>query len=371
MDNSRLETLHAAGQSIWLDYIDRTMLHDGDLQRRIKDDVLTGMTSNPTIFQKAMAEGNAYDNQIRSAPPNLAPWQLFELLETTDVRDACDIFSDIHRDTNGQDGFVSIEVSPGVAHDWTKTCEEARRLWNTVSRPNVMVKVPGTVEGAKAVRQLISEGINVNITLLFAVEAQARVADAYIEALEQRVLKNQPVDGIASVASFFVSRVDTEVDKRLETIGGAPAKALEGKAAVANAKMAYQLFLSRFSGPRWDALRNKGARVQRPLWASTSTKNPAYSDVMYVDDLIGPDTVNTMPPKTIDAFRDHGVVARTVDANVDAARADLAALQRVGVDMTDVTDTLLREGITSFEKSFQELIDGLETKVRQLRQTAA
>ncbi|MGI8508356.1 MAG: transaldolase [Gemmatimonadaceae bacterium] len=370
MDNHRLQALHDAGQSIWLDYIDRTMLHNGDLERRLTDEVLTGMTSNPTIFEKTLAEGSAYDDQLRSAPAGLQPWQLFELVETEDVRAACDVFADIYNSTGGKDGFVSIEVSPGVSHDANRTVEEARRLWQTVNRPNVMVKVPGTQEGSKAIYRLLAEGINVNITLLFAVEAYEAVVEAYISALEDRAKRGEPVDRMASVASFFVSRVDTEVDKRLEAIGGDATK-LEGKAAIANAKMAYAVFQQKFSGPRWEALKSKGARVQRPLWASTSTKNPAYRDVMYVEQLIGPDTVNTMPPKTIEAFRDHGVVARTVDANVDQARAELDALQRVQVDMKDVTDVLLREGIESFEKSFQSLISGLEKKRTELRPSAA
>ena len=369
MDNHRLQALHDAGQSIWLDYIDRTMLHNGDLERRMTDDVLTGMTSNPTIFQKALAEGTAYDGQLKSAPTSLDAGQLFEIVETQDVRDACDIFADVYHSTKGEDGFVSIEVSPGVANDASATVEEAHRLWSTVNRPNLLVKVPGTEEGAKAVRQLISDGINVNITLLFAVKAHERVIDAYIEGLEARVARGERIDRIASVASFFVSRVDTEVDKRLEALGG-DARNLEGKAAIANAKMAYQLFLSKFAGPRWAALEAKGARVQRPLWASTSTKNAAYRDVLYVETLIGPHTVNTMPPKTIEDFRDHGIVARTIDANMEQSRADLAALATAGIDLDDVTDTLLREGIASFGKSFATLSDGIRTKVAQLHQTA-
>lgn len=310
MDNDRLRALHDAGQSIWLDCIDRTILHNGELARRIRDDALTGMTSNPTIFGKALAEGTAYDEQIRTAPAALTPAQLFELIETTDVRAACDIFQGVYHATNGYDGYVSIEVSADVANDATKTVEEARRLWRTVDRPNVMIKVPGTEAGAGAVRQLTAEGINVNITLLFAVDAYERVAGAYLDGLNDRVRRGEPLDRIASVASFFVSRVDTEVDKRLDAIGG-NALRLKGKAAVANAKIAYQVFLKKFSGARWDALSAKGARVQRPLWASVGTKNPAYSDVKYVDELIGPRTVSTMPPRTIDAFRDHGIVART------------------------------------------------------------
>ena len=369
MDNHRLQALHDVGQSIWLDYIDRSMLHNGDLERRLTDDVLTGMTSNPTIFQKALAEGTAYDAQLRSAPVSLDANQLFELVETQDVRDACDIFADVYHSTKGEDGFVSIEVSPGVANDATATVEEAHRLWTTVNRPNLLVKVPGTEEGAKAVRQLITDGINVNITLLFAVKAHERVIDAYIDGIEARVARGQPVDRIASVASFFVSRVDTEVDKRLEAIGG-DARQHEGKAAIANAKMAYDLFVAKFGSARWAALEAKGARVQRPLWASTSTKNAAYRDVLYVETLIGPHTVNTMPPTTIEDFRDHGLVARTVDANMEQARADLAALARIGIDMDDVTSTLLREGIASFEKSFATLSDGISAKIAQLRQSA-
>ncbi|MEO8946188.1 MAG: transaldolase [Gemmatimonadaceae bacterium] len=369
MDNHRLQALHDAGQSIWLDFIDRTILRNGDLKRRLTDDVLTGMTSNPTIFQKALAEGTAYDDQLRAAPASLDVKQLFELIETTDVRDACDIFADVYRRTNGNDGYVSIEVSASLANDGDATSAEARRLWTTVNRPNLLIKVPGTEQGARAVRQLTSEGINVNITLLFAVKAHERVIDAYIDGLEARVAKKLPIDQIASVASFFVSRVDTEVDKRLEAIGGV-ARRLEGKAAIANARMAYQLFVTKFGGSRWNALQAKGARVQRPLWASTSTKNPAYSDVLYVEGLIGPDTVNTMPPKTIDDFRDHGVVARTIDSHMDQARADLDDLARAGVSLENVTDTLLAEGIASFEKSFDTLSAGIKSKAAQLHSSA-
>jgi len=365
MDNHRLQALHDAGQSIWLDYIDRTMLHNGDLERRLTDDVLTGMTSNPTIFQKALAEGSAYDDQLRAAPASLDVKQLFELVETQDVRDACDVFADVYHRTNGDDGYVSIEVSANLANNAAATIEEAHRLWNTINRPNLLVKVPGTVEGAKAVRQLTADGINVNITLLFAVKAHERVIDAYIDGLEARISKGLPIDKIASVASFFVSRVDTEVDKRLEAIGG-DARKHEGKAAIANAKMAYQLFVTKFGGARWNMLEAKGARVQRPLWASTSTKNPAYRDVLYVETLIGPNTVNTMPPRPIEDFRDHGVVARTVDANMAQARADLAAIAQAGVSLDDVTDTLLRDGIASFEKSFDALSAGIKAKIAQL-----
>ena len=366
-----LHALHAAGQSIWLDYIDRAMLHDGELARRIHDDVLTGMTSNPTIFEKALAQGTAYDAQLRDATAGRTASELFELVETTDVRDACDAFAGIYGLTDGVDGFVSIEVSPGAAHDAAATIEEAHRLWQSVGRPNVMIKVPGTGEGCVALRRLIADGINVNVTLLFAVEAHAVVIEAYQAGLEDRVKAGSDISRIASVASFFVSRVDSEVDKRLEKIGTPAARALLGQAAVANARLAYALFLERFSGRRWDALAAKGARVQRPLWASTGTKNPAYSDVKYVETLIGPDTVNTVPPATLDAFRDHGRAARTVDAGMDDARTTIASLAAAGVDLRAVTDQLLAEGLASFQKSFDTLVAGIEAKASSLGRTLA
>ena len=368
----RLKELHEAGQSIWLDFIDRSLLRSGELARRIDHDSLTGMTSNPTIFEKALAEGSAYDAQLSGASPDLSASELFELLETDDVRTACDIFRPVHEKTRGTDGYVSIEVSPGAAHDTEDTIVEAHRLWSAVDRPNVMIKVPGTVEGAPATRRLLAEGINVNITLLFSIDAYAAVIDAYLSALEERASRGLPLSSIASVASFFVSRVDTEADKRIDAAVAAKparaeeAKAFRGRVAVANAKLAYALFRQRFSGPRWEALAARGARVQRPLWASTSTKNPAYRDVMYVEDLIGPDTVNTMPPATIAAFADHGVVKRTVDEHVEEERALIDKLEEFGVSLTGITDTLLRDGLASFEKSFGTLIAGLEAKRRKL-----
>ena len=369
MPENRLRQLHDAGQSIWLDFIDRTILRNGDLVRRLRDDALTGMTSNPTIFEKALAEGSAYDDQLRGAPRGVTALELFELVETSDVRDACDIFAPVYQVTKGADGYVSIEVSPAAANDARATVAEAQRLWAMVDRPNVMIKVPGTTEGAVAVRTLIGAGINANITLLFAIEAHARVIEAYLAGLEDRIKAGKPIAGLASVASFFVSRVDTEVDKRLDAIAATRTGAdrdrvlaLRGKAAIANAQLAYELFRDRFTGARWQALADAGASVQRPLWASTSTKNPAYRDVMYVEQLIGPDTVNTMPPATIDAFRDHGIVARTVDADFAGAQRTLDELKVVGIDLTDVTDTLLREGLASFQKSFDSLTAGLVKK---------
>ena len=369
MPENRLKQLHDAGVSIWLDFIDRSILRNGELARRIREDALTGMTSNPTIFEKALAEGTAYDDQLRAAPRGGTAMDLFELVETSDVRDACDLFLPVFESTGGADGYVSIEVSPASAHDAQATVAEAQRLWAMVDRPNVMIKVPGTAEGAIAVRTLIGAGLNVNITLLFSLDAHRRVIHAYLDGLEDRRRAGKPVEGIASVASFFVSRVDTEIDKRLDAIAakvtGAErdrALALRGKAAVANAKLAYALFVEEFSSPRFAALRALGARVQRPLWASTGVKNPAYRDTLYVEELVGPDTVNTMPPALIDAFRDHGESRRRVDEELDEARRVIDDLASVGIALKDVTDTLLREGLGSFQKSFESLTVGLQKK---------
>jgi transaldolase len=331
------------------------------------------MTSNPTIFEKALAEGNAYDDQIRTAPGDFTAMELFELVSTTDVRDACDQFRGVYDKQQGADGYVSIEVSPAQAHDLLGTVSEATRLWSTVDRPNCFVKVPGTVEGADAVRRLIASGININITLLFSLDAYRRVVDAYMAGLEERVKAGKDIKNIASVASFFVSRVDTEVDRRLDALAKTATPdqrkkidALRGKAAIANAKLAYRIFQTEFSSPRWKRLAEKGACAQRVLWASTSTKNPAYRDVMYVEQLIGPNTVNTMPPATLDAFRDHGEVQRTVDKDVEAADHVIADLDRLGVSIDDVTTKLLVDGLASFQKSYDTLIVGLAKKTKAL-----
>ena len=369
-----LHALHAAGQSIWLDFIDRAMLGTGELERKIRDEALSGMTSNPTIFEKALATGTAYDAQLRAAAAagTRDPWALFELVETDDVRTACDAFAGVYAASDRKDGYVSIEVSPGSAHDAAATIAEAHRLWQTVDRPNVMIKVPGTAEGCVALRRLIADGLNVNVTLLFAVEAHARVIDAYLAGLEDRAAAGGDLAGIASVASFFVSRVDGAIDPALDAMvqaGTLPrerAVALQGKAAIANAQRAYRLFQTRFRGARWEALAARGAQVQRPLWASTSTKNPAYRDVLYVEQLIGPDTVNTMPPATFDAFRDHGVTARTVDADLAAADAVLEELAALGLPLDAVTDRLLADGLAAFQKSFDSLIAGIAAKTAAL-----
>ena len=370
---SRLHALHDVGTSVWLDYIDRTMLHNGDLERRIREDALTGMTSNPTIFEKALAEGQAYDAQITGAQDGLTPWQLFELVAVEDVRRACDLFAGVYRESKKVDGYVSLEVSPGSAHDAKATVAEAHRLWKAVDRPNLMIKVPGTPEGAEALRELIAAGINVNVTLLFAVEAHRRTIEAYLAGLEQRAAAGKPLDHVASVASFFVSRVDSEVDARLEASAKGADEAtrsrlerLKGKAAIANARLAYRLFREEFSGPRWEKLAAKGARYQRPLWASTSTKNKAYRDVLYVEELAGRDTVNTLPPATLEAFKDHGEARDAVGSHADEAVKTMNALEGVGISMQEVTDKLLREGLASFGKSFDSLLAGLEKKTASL-----
>jgi transaldolase len=351
---STLHALHDAGQSIWLDNIVRSMLRDGELARRVRDDALTGVTSNPTIFQKALAGSADYDQQIAAAR-GLPPSEIFELLATTDVRDACDILAGVYRDTDGRDGFVSIEVSPRVSHDTVAMVAEAERLWHAVARPNLLVKVPGTAAGAEAVRRLVASGVNVNITLLFSLEAHLQVLRAYMAGLEERLRAGLPLSPVASVASFFVSRVDTKVDERVPL-------GLRGRAAIANAKLAYAQFSRELETARWRALAAKGARPQRPLWASTSTKNPTYRDVLYVEELIAPETVNTMTPATIEAFREHGRVRRTADLGLDEARATLGELERAGVSMREVGTELLHEGIASFGRSYSLLLQQIESK---------
>ena len=375
--STRLHALHSAGQSLWLDYIDRDMLSNGDLSRRIREDALTGQTSNPTIFEKALAEGAAYDAQLATLDESRSDREAFELVATTDVRDACDAFRVVYDDTAAADGYVSLEVSPDLARDTDGTVAEARRLWQIVDRPNLMIKVPGTPEGASAIRLLIADGINVNVTLLFSIDAHARVIEAFIAGLEDRAAAGKPVARIASVASFFISRVDSAIDKQLSAMAAAnPAaadtlKALYGRAAIANAKLAYRLFTASFSSARWAALSAQGAQVQRPLWASTSTKNPAYRDVIYVEALIGTNTVNTLPPATLEAFRDHGEVRASVAENVADAERVLSALESHGVSVQAVTDTLLAEGLASFEHSFVTLLAGLNRKRAALASIAS
>jgi transaldolase len=361
VQNPLLELQHY-GQSIWLDYIRRSLITSGGLKRLVDEDGLRGVTSNPTIFDKAIAGSTDYDDSLRSllhSDLGATPTALFDAIEIEDIQAATDVLRPVYDQTNGGDGFVSIEVSPKIARETQQTIEEARRLWKAVNRPNLLVKVPATPEGIPAISTLIAEGINVNITLMFSMEHYEAVANAYIGGLERATNPQR----IASVASFFVSRVDTMVDNKLEEIGTPEALALRGKIAIANSKMVYQRFRQLFSGERWDKLAKRGARVQRPLWASTGTKNPAYSDVLYVESLIGRDTVNTLPPATMDAFRDHGGVrGETVTQGLDEARDQLARLAKLGIDLEKVGDKLQDEGVDLFADSIDKLLESLEQK---------
>lgn len=354
------------GQSPWLDNLKRGYITSGQLQQLVADGV-RGLTSNPTIFAKAIEGSPDYDEQFRTlAKSGESVEDAYWSMVVADIAAACDILRPVHDSSGGEDGFVSIEVAPDVALDTDRTIEAARRLHERIDQPNLYVKIPGTGPGIPAVRQMISEGRSTNITLLFSLDRYAEVIEAYLSGLEALAEAGGDLSGVRSVASFFVSRVDTEVDRRLDGIGTPAAAGLKGKAAVAQAQLAYQLFCDRFSGDRWAALEAKGAHVQRPLWASTSTKNPDYSDTLYVDTLIGPNTVNTLPDQTIEAFEDHGTVARTIDADPDAARKALADLAEIGVDLDDVGRVLEDEGVAAFAKSFDELITALETKSAEL-----
>ncbi len=375
MATSKLRQLYdEQGQSPWIDFITRDLVRSGDLQKLI-DEGIRGLTSNPTIFEKAISSGEEYEDPMRELVARGAgSSEIYDALVVEDIRSAADVLRPLYENTNGADGYVSIEVSPTLAHDTQATIEEARRFWRTVDRPNIFIKVPATDEGIPAIRQLLGEGINVNITLIFSVDYYDKVMDAYLDGLATLQSQGKPLDRLASVASFFVSRVDTAVDKRLGEIiqnetDEARRKQIEdllGKAAIANAKIAYENFQKKFSGERWARFAQAGAKVQRPLWASTGTKNPAYSDVLYVDSLIGPDTVNTMPPATIDAFRDHGRVERTIDQDVDQAHVVMQELEDLGISIKDVTDTLQTEGVASFAKSFESLGQIIEQKIEVL-----
>lgn len=373
------QSLCEHGQSVWLDDISRVLLSSGALKRQIEDVGIRGVTSNPTIFEKAIAASDAYDDAVMDLlRQGKSAGEIFEAVEVEDIRNACDVFRPLYDETEGGDGYVSIEVAPTHARDGDTSLVEARRLWASVDRPNLMVKIPGTAEGVSAIRQALIDGINVNVTLLFSLENYERVAHAYVAALEARHKEDQPVGRMASVASFFVSRVDTLVDKKLdEKIESASSDAekdrlrgLLGKVGVANAKLAYASFQELFEGPRFADLRQAGAKVQRPLWASTGVKNPAYRDTLYVEELIGPHTVNTMPAATIKAFLDHGEIARTVDQDVDDAREVIKTLAEVGIDLSAVTAQLEDKGIASFAKSFETLLAGVESKRASLAQAA-
>jgi transaldolase len=376
MPTNRLRQIAEQGQSIWLDNLTRQMLQDGYLKRLIDEDGISGVTSNPSIFHKAMTQGSAYDAQIRTlADEGHTPERVYELLAIDDVRAACDLLRPTFERTNGTDGFVSLEVSPRLARDAEASLADARRLWKEVRRPNAFIKIPGTPEGIPAIRSALAEGININITLLFSLDLYQEVMEAHLSALEERKERGLALAGLASVASFFLSRIDTLVDKELDALtakGNPDAKALRGTAAIASARIAYSLWKKTYSGGRWETLWDLGGRVQKPLWASTSTKDKAYPDVKYVETLIGPSTINTLPDVTIDAFRDHGRVAgNTIEEDLPGAHRALERLEGMGISMKRVTDTLVEDGIAKFDEPYDALLEALEEKIRVLTSSPA
>jgi len=373
MTNPLLQ-LGQAGQSIWLDYLHRKLIEDGELRRLIEDDGLKGMTSNPSIFEKAIGEGSDYDDRLEAAlqAGDLEPMALYERLAVADIQAAAELFRPVHARLGGADGYVSLEVSPRLAMDTQATIVEARRLWRAIHRPNVMIKVPGTQAGPGAIRQLVGEGVNVNVTLLFGLEAYRAVAEAHMAGLEAFKAAGGDVAQVHGVASLFVSRIDSQIDAEIDRRLGAGAdadslSALRGRVAIANAKVAYQRYLEMVESPRWKALAEAGARPQRLLWASTGTKDPAYSDVLYVEALIGPDTINTMPPKTLAAFRDHGQVQPTLTAGLEEARRVLAAAERLGLDLNGVTDRLIETSVRQFAEAFDQMLAAIAAKRVRMR----
>jgi len=365
MGPSRLHRLAELGQSVWIDFLSRDMLRTGELARLMKEDAVVGVTSNPTIFQKAISAGNAYDDQLRAVlEEEQDPKEIFIRLASKDIEDALDLLRPVWDEGDGRDGYVSFEVDPSLAYDTEGTIEEAQRLHDLINRPNLFVKIPATEPGLPAIEEMIARGRPINVTLIFSLDRYSEVAEAYIRGLERLVAGGGDPSHVSSVASFFVSRVDTEADRRLDEIGGQDE--LKGKLAIANAKLAYQRYKEIFAGERWEALAAKGATPQRCLWASTSTKNPAYRDVMYVEELIGPDTVNTMPKETIEAFQDHGEIALTLEQGIDEAKRLFQQVKEAGVDYVDVTATLEREGVEKFAESFTELLEGIRSKSGEL-----
>jgi transaldolase len=367
MPDSNLHKVSALGQSVWIDYLSREMLQTGELERMMRDDAVVGVTSNPTIFQKAISQGDRYDAQLKELLESgeTDPKEIFLQLSSHDIADACDLLRKVWEEGHGLDGYVSWEVDPTLAYDREGTVAEARRLHDWIERPNLYVKIPATEPGLGAIEEMIASGRNINVTLIFSLDRHKAVMEAYIRGVERLVEDGGDPATVHSVASFFVSRVDTEADKRLDALGGEATK-LKGKLAIANAKLAYQNYLEVFSGPRWEALAQKGATKQRCLWASTSTKNPDYRDVLYVEELIGPETVDTMPEETIEAFQDHGMVAETLTQGVDEAHKLFDDLRDAGIDYDDVSDTLEREGVQKFSDSFDALLDGIKAKRGEL-----
>jgi transaldolase len=364
MAKLRLHQVSELGQSVWIDSLSRGWLKTGALARWMDEDALTGVTSNPTIFQKAMSEGEWYDDQLREVIKQEDDLkEVFLQLAMVDIEEACDLFRSVWDSGKGKDGYISMEVDPNLAYETDATIEEARRFHDWVERPNLYVKIPATEPGLPAIEEMIARGRNINVTLIFSLERHKEVAESYIRGLERLVEAGGDPAKVGSVASYFVSRVDTEADRRLDEVGHPE---LKGKLAVANAKLAYQNYQEIFSGERWEALAAKGATPQWCLWASTSTKNPEYRDVLYIEELIGPDTVNTMPRETIEAFQDHGVVEPTLEQGIDEAHRVFERIAEAGVDYDDVTDTLEREGVQKFIDSFTELLEGIESKRQQL-----
>jgi transaldolase len=362
MTETKLHKLAELGQSIWLDYIDRSFIQSGELADYVQKG-LRGLTSNPAIFEKAISEGDDYDDQIRKlALEGATAQEIYEELVVEDMRTAADVLRPVYNETDGRDGFVSLEVNPHLAHDRQGTINEAKRLSAAVDRPNLMIKVPATTEGLLAFQDLVEDGVNINVTLLFSISQYELIAEAYLVALQQRTAKIFTVGHIASVASFFVSRVDSKVDKMLDELGSPEAEALKGKIGIANAKLAYLRSKEIFGGRRWVYLLEKGAQLQRVLYGSTSTKDPAYSDVMYVENLIGPDTVNTAPPETLEAFLDHGNISLTLERDLDEARDQLDQLEKLGIDLDNVTSELLDEGLEKFSKPYDKLIETITQK---------
>ncbi len=370
-DVNPVRALRQYGQSVWLDYLRRSLMASGELQKLITDDGLGGITSNPAIFQKAIEGDKSYAAAIAEIvkEKHLSAKEVFEKLAVRDIQDAADVLLPVYRETAGVDGYVSLEVAPDVASDTEASVEEGRRLWREVSRPNLMIKIPATVEGLPAIATLLSEGINVNITLLFARSTYEEVAQVFVEALEGRAARGEPVGHVASVASFFVSRIDSAVDaaldRKIEGRSGderARLEGLKGKVAIANAKLAYQSYKRTFSGPRWEALRALGARPQRVLWASTGTKNPKYRDVLYVEELIGPDTINTMPPETLGAFRDHGQPRSSLESGVEEAQRVLDDLEGAGISLERITTELVVDGVSKFVEPYTQLLAAVEKK---------
>ena len=363
---NRIQELAQLGQSIWLDYIERGMVQNGELRAFVNQGV-AGVTSNPTIFQKAITDSHDYDEQIQElALEGRSAQEIYEALTVEDSRTAADVLRPVFDETDGTDGFFSLEVNPHLAHDKQGTINEATRLFALVDRPNIMIKVPATPEGVLAFQELIENGININVTLMFSLEQYDQIAEAYLSALEKRAANVYNLRQIASVASIFVSRLDTNLDKMLESYKTPKAEALKGRIAIANAKMAYQHFKDYFLSERWKHLEEKGARLQRVLYGSTGTKDPNYSDVMYVENLIGPNTVNTIPPKTLEAFADHGTVALTLESGLDEARSQLNDIAELGIDLNDVTRQLLNEGVENFVKPYDALIKTLTEKKMEL-----